>query len=312
MRPYPTKPPTNFLGLPPEASSFASSAVLILPVPYEVTTSYGGGTRSGPTALIEASAQVELYDPEFDDEPALRWGIHTLPPLAPDLASPEAAVAQIAAVVEDLAKTGRLLVVLGGEHTVSVGVARGLNAAGAAFTTVQLDAHADLRDTYDGTPYSHACAARRISELGPVVQVGVRSLDVSEARFIRESPDRVTTFTAERVRNDPGYLDALAEAVRGRRVFLTIDLDVLDPSIMPATGTPEPGGLSWFETLAAIRTVVQHAEVAAFDCVELAPVPGLRAPDFTAARLVYKTISLVLHAVPEAEFANTTLRLPSS
>jgi len=286
--------PPNFLALPPEASGFAESGVVVLPVPYEATTSYGGGTQGGPEAIIQASSQVELYDREFGEEPALRWGIHTLPPLPLDVETPEAAVDEIAAAVAELAATGKLVVVLGGEHTVSVGVARGLHRALGDFLTVQLDAHADLRDSYEGTPYSHACAARRITELGPVVQIGIRSLDVSEAEFLEAHPDQVTVFFADDIRRDAGWLDRFVDRVRGRRVFLTLDIDALDPSIIPSTGTPEPGGLLWYETLEILRALTEHAEVIAFDCVELAPIPGLHAPDFTTAKLIYKTMSYVM------------------
>ncbi|MBV9849997.1 MAG: agmatinase [Armatimonadetes bacterium] len=294
MTEYPQHPPRNFLGLPPEHSDFAASRALILPVPYDATTSYKGGAKAGPQAVIDASTQVELYDRELDDEPALRWGVYTLPALAPDLRSPEATIMGIAEAVSGLARTGKLLCVLGGEHSVSVGVARGLHDVFGDFLTVQLDAHADLRDEYDGTPYSHACAARRIAEIGPVIQLGIRSLDAAEATFLRENPARVTAFFAEDMHRDRSYLQVLAERVRGQRVFLTIDLDVLDPAIMPATGTPEPGGLGWYDTLDILRIVCAEAEVIAFDCVELSPLPGLHAPEFLAAKLVYKTLSLIL------------------
>jgi len=291
---YEFEPPQNFLGLPPDASSFDRSAVVVLPVPYELSTSYGGGTRNGPAAILRASAQVELYDRELDDEPALRWGVHTLPALARDLSSPENAVAAVEDAVADLAATGKLVVVLGGEHSLSVGVARGLHRALGDFVTVQLDAHADLRDTYEGTPYSHACAMRRIVELSAVIQVGIRSLDVTEAAFIRENPDRVSTYFAEDVVGREEFAAELAGQVRGKRVFLTIDVDALDPSIMPATGTPEPGGLSWQDTVSILRTLNREADVIGFDCVELAPIPGLHAPDFLAAKLAYKTMTYVM------------------
>ena len=297
MPPYSQLPPRNFLGLPPQHSGFDGSRALILPVPYDATTSYKGGTKAGPQAIIDASTQVELYDRECGEEAALRWGVHTLPALAPDLRSPEATLDGIAGAVSGLARSGKLLGVLGGEHSISIGVARGLRDVFGDFVTVQLDAHADLRDEYDETPYSHACAARRISEFSPIVQLGIRSLDASEAGFLRENPARITAFFAEDMHRDTdrSYLTALAERVKGKRVFLTIDLDALDPAIMPATGTPEPGGLGWYDVLDIVRTVAAHAEILAFDCVELSPVPGLHAPDFLAAKLVYKTFSLILN-----------------
>jgi agmatinase len=291
---YPQLPPRNFLGLPEANSSLEVSQVLVLPIPYEATTSYRGGTKEGPQAILDASVQVELYDREFDAEPALLWGIHTLPALAPDLSSAEAAVTGIAHAVSSAARTGKFLCVLGGEHSVSVGVARGVHDALGDFLTVQLDAHSDLRDSYDETPFSHACAARRISEHSPVVQLGIRSYCPEEAAFLRESPERAVAFFAEEMHKDRSYLADLAERVQGKRVFLTLDLDVLDPSLMPATGTPEPGGLDWYHLLEIIRVVSSHAEIIAFDCVELSPLPGLHAPDFLAAKLVYKTLCLVM------------------
>jgi agmatinase len=176
-----------------------------------------------------------------------------------------------------------------------VGVVRGLARGKGAtdLVAVQIDAHADLRDEYEGTPYSHACAARRILETCPVCQIGVRNISAAEEQFRRQS-SRVTTFFAEDAQG-PELLDQLGRFVRGKRVFLTIDLDGLDPSIMPAVGTPEPGGLSWARTLEVVRVICrQAASVPVFDVVELAPIPGLLSPDFLAAKLVYKILSLVL------------------
>jgi len=300
---YETAPPFNFLGLPPECSDPDTSRVLILPVPYEATTSYGGGAKDGPRGIIEASRQVELYDLELGYEPAIEWGIHTLPALSPDLSSPDAAIEAIADAVEEISQAatsnvnGRQLVgVLGGEHALSAGVARGLSRVhGADFVTVQLDAHADLRESYEGTIYSHACAARRILDhSSQVIQLGIRSVDMSEAQFYKNNPDKVHVTYAYEMQNGDGYLAGLADRIRGKKVYLTIDIDALDQSIMPATGTPEPGGLTWYQTLDIIRTVAVNADVIAFDCVELAPIAGLRAPDFTTAKLVYKTINYIL------------------
>lgn len=293
-------PPPNFLGLPPEHSGFETSRALLLPVPYEATTSYRGGTREGPRAIIEASAQVELYDAEFGCEPAVQWGLHTLPALRPDLRSADAALAGIADAVAALAGTGKLLGMLGGEHSLSIGVARGLRRALGPFVTVQLDAHADLRDTYEGTPYSHACAMRRILEESggdaSLVQLGIRSLDAAEAEFLRRHPDDILSITAEEMHRGQDYRARLIERIQGRNVFLTLDVDAFDPSVMPSTGTPEPGGLSWYTVLDIVRTVATCSRIIAFDCVELSPIPGLHFPDFTAAKLVYKVFSLALNS----------------
>jgi agmatinase len=267
--------------------------VRILPAPLELTVSYGGGTGAGPAAIIEASQQVELYDREHDREPALEYGIHTLPALELP-GDPGRAVERIAAAVAAEAGAGPLVVVLGGEHTISAGVNRGLlDALGGPLTVVQIDAHSDLRDRYEDSPYSHACAARRMLDderVEQVLQLGVRSVDIEEVDYLRAHPDRVRAWFAEEVHSG-GWRDELAERVRGRRVHLTIDVDGLDPAIVPATGTPEPDGLSFTEALDVIRTTANEGEIVGIDCVELAPKPDLHAADFAVSKLLYKTIT---------------------
>lgn len=294
MSTYTTLPPNNFLGLDQEYCEYERSAALILPIPYEATVSYGQGTREGPRAIIEASRQVEFYDRELDDEPALTYGIHTLPALAPVISGPEAMVGAIAACAEEHLQAGKLLVGLGGEHSVSAGIASALRAIHGDFVMVQIDAHSDLRDEYEGSRYSHACVAKRVLDMGAtVVQLGIRSICREEINLIRSERSRLRVFFAEDVHAGQ-YLRALTGLVRGRTVFLTIDIDGLDPALVPATGTPEPGGLSWAQALDIIRTVARESKVAAIDCVELAPIPGHHASDFLAAKLVYKTIGLAL------------------
>jgi len=286
----------NFLGLPDPSSDHDSAGVLILPIPYEATVSYGPGTARAPAAIISASQQVELYDREFDRESALAFGIHTLPALElPD--KPAEAVDAIARAVAEAASTGQLVVGLGGEHTISVGFGRGLLAAlGGPLTMVQIDAHSDLRDEYDGTPYSHACMARRLLDetgIEQVLQLGIRSVCPEEVALARSQPERIRVWYAEAV-HAGGWQAELIERVRGRRVYLTIDVDGLDPSVVSATGTPEPDGLSWSEALAILRAVAEHAEIMGLDCVELAPMPGHHASDFAVAKLVYKAISYAM------------------
>ncbi len=296
MSSYETLPPHNFLGLDALHTNYATSAALILPIPYEGTVSYGQGTREGPGAIIEASQQVELYDRELDSEPALSFGIHTLPALAPVISGPEAMVDAIAACAEEHLRTGKLLVGLGGEHTVSAGMARAVQAIHSDFVMVQIDAHSDLRDSYEGSAYSHACVARRVLDQGAtVVQFGIRSICREEIELIRRESARLRVYFAEDVHAGQ-YQRALAGLVRGRTVFLTIDLDGFDPALVPATGTPEPNGLSWNQVLDIVRIVTQEGRVVAFDCVELAPIPGQHASDFLAAKLIYKTIGLALSA----------------
>ncbi len=289
--------PHNFLGLDSIHSAFDDSAVLVLPIPYEATVSYGGGTANGPAAIITASQQVELYDREFDDEPAMNWGVHTLPSMDINDLEPDAAMDAIAAEVAAQARHGKLLCVLGGEHSVSGAVAQGLFAVHGPFVTVQIDAHADLRDEYEGTPHSHACAMRRVLDAGagPVLQLGIRSLSIDEAEVMR-TDERVITFWAEDVHAGK-HREALAEFVRGQPVYLTIDIDGLDVSLVPTTGTPEPDGLTWNEVLDIVRAVARDAaQVLAFDVMELAPLEGFHAPDYITAKLTYKTMSIILAA----------------
>ena len=294
----------NFLGLPQPLCGFERARALILPLPFEATVSYGGGTGRGPAAIIEASRQVELYDREHDREPALEYGVHTLRPVELP-ADPEAAVDAITGATARAAASGKLVVALGGEHTVSAGVVRGvLEETGGPLTVVQIDAHCDLRDEYDGTRFSHACVARRMLDderVEQVLQLGIRSVDVEEVRFGRAHPERVRTWYAEEI-HAGGWQEELADRVAGRRVHLTIDVDGLDPAIVPATGTPEPDGLTWAETLAILRaTAAACACVAALDCVELAPQPGLHAADFAVAKLVYKAITYAMEVRDDAE-----------
>jgi agmatinase len=292
--------PWNFLGLPEEAAGAAQSKAWLLPIPYESTTSYGAGTREGPAGILAASRQVELYDHEFGDEPAFAYGIHTTTPLNPVHRSPEAMVKAIedavAQLLSEMPQPG-VLGVLGGEHTISAGVVRGLARARTAreLVAVHVDAHADMREEYEGSPYSHACAAKRIVEVCPIFQIGIRNLSGGEASFLRSCRNARTVFGEEATDHDGRYLKELAGFVRGKQVYFTIDLDGLDPSIMPAVGTPEPGGISWGRMLEIARTVCRNAaSVPVFDVVELDPIPGLRAPDFLAAKLVYKLFSYAI------------------
>lgn len=289
---------SNFLGLDEQRSSFDRARALVLPLALEATVSYGGGTALGPAAIIAASQQVELYDREHDSEPALEYGIHTLGALELDDVAPEAAVGAIAAAVAQAASSGKLVVALGGEHTVSAGVSRGLlDARGGLLTVVQIDAHSDLRESYEDSPYSHACVARRMlddTRVEQVLQLGVRSVDAEEVAFVREHPERVRVWYAEEV-HEGDWHDELRRRLENRRVHLTIDVDGLDPAVVPATGTPEPDGLTWTEALDIIRTTAQSAEIVGIDCVELAPQPGLHAADFAVAKLVYKAITYALN-----------------
>jgi len=295
----PGEPPVGFLGLPAELRDPARARVVVLPLPYEATVSWGSGTRGGPEAIIGASQQVELYDEWSADEPALRWGVHTLPALPCGFPSGEAMMEGIAAAVTPHVSAGKLVLGLGGEHSISPAIVRGvLRAHPRPLTVVQIDAHADLRDSYEGERYSHACAMKRILEenVGPTVQVGLRSWSREEARCMQEAKGRVNVYSMNRVRQT-GRDDLLREIrgmVKCRDVYLTIDVDGLDPSVVPATGTPEPGGLAWQQALDIVTHVASESRLVAMDCVELAPVPGLAMAEFAVARLLYAALSAAL------------------
>jgi agmatinase len=286
----------GFLALPRACTERDRARVVVLPAPYEATVSYGTGTARGPAAILAASRQVEWYDEELDDEPALAYGIHTLS--APDLpADPAGAVDAIAAAAARAAAGGKLVLGLGGEHTVSLGFVRGVaEARGAPLTVVQLDAHADLRDRYEGSPLSHACVARRLIELDEVdqlVQLGIRSVSREEVDFARSHPEPIRIWYAREV-HAGGWEAELVRRLAGRRVYLTLDVDGLDPGVVSATGTPEPGGLGWHQALAVLRLVTGAAEVVGLDCVELAPVDGHHHSDYAVAKLLVKTLNYVL------------------
>ncbi len=302
--------PNNFLGLPPETAAYETAQALILPIPLEATVSYGGGTAAAPQAIITASQQVELYDREFAREVALEAGIHTLPPLElpQDVAEAVQVIRQATAVA---ARSGKLVIGLGGEHTVSYGFGLGLlDALGGPLTVVQLDAHSDLRHSYEDSLYSHACVARRLFEtpgIAQILQLGIRSVCPEEVALVRAHPDRLRVWYAEDV-HAGHWREELCARVQGRRVYLTIDVDGLDTAVIPATGTPEPDGLSWRQTLDIIRTVAQSATIVALDCVELAPVPTLHHADYTTARLVYKALTYALLSRSQREIEIRTER----
>jgi agmatinase len=285
-------PRAGFLNLPPELSRRESAGVLILPVPYEATTSYVRGTEAGPAAIIAASAQVEWYDEIGGDEPCRSGGgIHTLPP--PDLPdSPPDAVAAIAAATSSLAREQRFVLALGGEHALTVGAVAGVAESFPSLTVVQIDAHADLRNSYRGSTLSHGCVMRRLAEKHPLVAVGIRSFSAEEAGFRGEHP--VPTVFAYEIaagrgsEGRPAWIDQAIGAIPTHDVYLTVDLDGLDPSVVPAVGTPEPGGILWHEALDFLSALFSRKRVLAADVVELCPVPGFIRSDFAAARLVYK------------------------
>lgn len=304
----PAHNPGAFLDLPPDISEYTGAGVVVLPMPLEESVSYGGGTAAGPAAIIAASQQVELYDARRDLEPAMLYGIHTLP--VPEGFRQRGAgdtprvLDAIAAETARHLAAGKFVLGLGGEHTASLGVARGVAAARGCFTLVHIDAHADLRDSYEDNPLSHACVVRRIAELPEcegILQLGIRSTSRDQADFARAHSSRkgtgpvIKTWYAWDMHRDKGWRREFRRVVRGKRVFFTFDVDGLDPAIVPATGTPEPDGLTWRQLMRIARITAAHsAGCVAMDCVELAPSAGLHHADFTVARALYEIVSMFM------------------
>ncbi len=286
--------PMNFGGIADdELSNFDDARIRILPVAYEGTVSYGTGTAHGARAVIEASRNMELYDEETDTE-IYRLGIHTLPALE-SAASPEAMMRGIYERTRELLadkSKDKFLVTIGGEHSITAPVVRAYKERYANLSVLQIDAHADLRDTYDGTPYSHACVMRRITDdmKIPAVQCGIRSLSADEARAIKDLPTRI--YWAKDVVGQDGWQAEAIEHLTGE-VFLTIDIDGLDASLVPHTGTPEPGGFSWYETLKLIKTLAARRRIVGMDLVEFSYSEGSDASAFLCAKLIYKTLSYI-------------------
>jgi len=282
--------PHNFLSLPPEFSEFENSEFVILPVPYEETTTFKSGTKEGPQAIINASREVETFDEELNQEP-FKVGIHTFEEMNLTLEGPEKMVEKVYQTTKELVDMNKRVVLLGGEHTVSIGLVRALSQRYEKLSVLQLDAHADLRDSYQESKYSHACTMRRIGEIAPFVGVGIRNLSLEEHEFVQNK--KIDLFFAKDLIQDEGWIDQVLSRL-SENVYLTMDLDFLDPSIMPSVGTPEPGGLLWYPTLDFLKKVADKKNIVGFDCVELCPIPGLVAPDFLAARLIYKIMGYVV------------------
>ncbi|MDP8222116.1 MAG: agmatinase [Candidatus Lernaella stagnicola] len=279
----------HFFDIPASFAEREKAGAAIVSIPFEKTVSYGGGTARGPAAIFEASCQVEYFDEVLQREP-YRAGIFS--EAIPDSAevsalSPEAMIERFSGIVGGHLDEGRFPVVLGGEHTVTLAPFDAAVRRHPDLHVLHLDAHADLRDTYEDDPFSHACVARRMVEKAPIVQIGIRSYDKEQADALKDLPVHMLHAHEIRAGRD---MAAFADEHLGETVYLTIDLDAFDPSIMPATGTPEPGGLLWNEVDALLAWLFAHRRVVAMDVVELAPIDGLRAPDFLAARLVYRCI----------------------
>ena len=274
----------TFADVPARFADPKTAKTYLTSIPYDGTSTWGKGANKGFEAFLEAADNMELYDIETDSE-VYRRGIFITDPVRED-SSPEAMFQACYHRASELLDTDKFLTFFGGEHSVSIGIIKAFYEKFSNLTVLQLDAHTDLRPTYQGTQYNHACALYDASKNTNLIQVGIRSMAKSEKRYIRENK----CFFAQDLQWNKGWmLDALA--LVNDPVYITLDLDVFDPSIMPSTGTPEPGGMDWHEVLLFLKLVFSKREVVGFDIVELAPDPANRAPDFLAAKLYYKMLS---------------------
>ena len=278
--------PGAFGAVPEQFCRYKTASIAILPVPYDGTSTWMKGSNCGPRALLDASANLELYDIETDSE-VFKHGIVTMDPvLCSD--DPEEMVTAIYECAGPLLDDGKFIVGIGGEHSISVGLIRAVAEKFPGLSVLQFDAHADTRNEYEGSQYNHACVMSRINEICPFVQTGIRSMDSSELKVLK----RERTFFAHEIIKGPDVTHRILKAL-AQDVYLTIDLDVLDPSVMPSTGTPEPGGLDWYTLTGLIESVVKEKNVVGMDVTELLPNPANRAPDFLAAKLIYRVLSMV-------------------
>jgi len=285
-------PHRNFAGLAPPHSNLQQAKTVILPVPYDSTSEWRGGSRHGPQAIIDASQYLELYDLELDRE-IYKVGISTLPEVEPLLSSPQDMIDRVYQVIKGLIQKRKFVVLLGGEHSLSLGAVRAFKEAFPRLSVLQLDAHADLRDEYLGTKYSQACVMRRIFELCPISQVGVRSLSWAEKQFLAQH--KLKPFYMSDLASNKASIDQIVDSL-SEDVYVTIDADVLDPSVMPAVGTPEPDGMSWRQVLDIIKSVALHRHVVGFDLMEFCPGEGPGFCAFLLAKLAYKLIG---YTVPQ-------------
>jgi agmatinase len=285
-------PSLNFLDL--RSLPVKEAEAVILPIPYEATVTYGAGTREGPEAILAASRQVELWDEEENWDPSAAIALATAAPIFPEVSGPAAMLDKIRKIVQPWIAQGKFIAALGGEHTVTVALVQATLTRYPDLTVVTLDAHADLRERYDGSAQSHACVLRRVYELGrPLVILGVRSYCQDEYNLLRVAP-RFKMFKARDLAGAEAFEQALShlQGIPGP-VYLSMDLDALDPGIMPAVGTPEPGGLTYYQVLSIIETLARRGPIIGLDLVELSPIPGNRVSEFTAARLLYKALGYI-------------------
>ena len=285
----------NFLDL--KFLPVKEAEAVVLPIPYEATTTYGSGTRDAPEAILAASRQVELWDEEGGWDPSATVRLATASAITTEVAGPQAMLDKIRKIVQPWVAQGKMVLALGGEHTVTLPLVQAVQTKYPDLQVVALDAHADMRDSYDGSKLSHACALKRVYDLGrPLTILGVRSYSQEESQLLWVAP-RLKVFKARELHTPEGWDKALAhlQGLSGP-AYITIDADVFDPGVMPGVGTPEPGGLSYYQVLDIVRTVAARGPIVGLDLVELAPIPGHRVSEFTAARVLYKALGYMYHS----------------
>jgi len=274
----------TYAGISEEFSKLETVKIVLIPVPYDGTSTWQKGADKGPDAFLDASENMELYDIETETE-VYKQGVY-LADAVTENSSPESMVDAVHQATKNYIKKNKFVTIFGGEHSISIGTIRAFNEMYPSLTVLQLDAHADLRKEYEGSKCNHACALYEASQTTNLIQVGIRSMDIIETTVM----DKERTYFAHEMALDDTWMDTAVDQMT-ENVFITIDLDVFDPSIMPSTGTPEPGGLLWYETLEFLKQVFTEKNVVGFDIVELCPNKNEKSSDFLAAKLYYKMLS---------------------
>lgn len=296
----------NYAGIPDNYAKLENSKIVLIPVPYDGTSTWQKGADKGPKAFLEASENMELYDIETDSE-VYKEGIYLADSIVEN-SSPEKMVNEVHQITKKYINKNKFVTLFGGEHTISIGTIRAFNECFDNLTVLQIDAHADLRDQYQGTLYNHACAVYEANQTTNLVQVGIRSMDISEKR--RMNLDKV--FFAHDMALNEFWIDDVIDQLT-QNVFITFDLDAIDPSLLPSTGTPEPGGLFYYETLEFLKRVFKEKNVVGFDMVELCPNEHEKSSDFLAAKIYYKMLSYKFFEDTEAsDFYDVELESPFS
>lgn len=278
----------TFAGIPEENAEFSSSKILLQSIPYDGTSTWGKGADKGFHAFADAAENMELYDIETRSEVYLQ-GIHTLPELR-EFKSPEDMFEKVYLNTKDLLKQGKFLTFFGGEHSISIGIIKAYYEKYKNLSVLQIDAHTDLRPSYHGTPYNHACAVYDASKNCNLIQVGIRSMDIEEEEHL----DRSKCYFAHDIHEGEVWKESVINSLTDD-VYITLDLDAFDSSLMPSTGTPEPGGMTYYQVLSLLKKVFKTKNVVGFDIVELAPIEGFKAPEFLVAKLYYKMLTYKFH-----------------